>query len=210
MNAAVATIPEFRRENEGYQVGFKYSLANKVPVDDGQGNFAYTQAQIDAAKEDAERLEPIYEEKLADLIRKIKADIGYDQKSKRFQENFDFALKKSYFDPVITPSPTGKPEDARLNVQIADGLLRRALTEATFATVDDPAELAEAREELEKAKTRLAKAKIALKKKQDERDETACRDLREQRDREFSLDGTGSGSREPAGDEIRNNVFRIN
>lgn len=204
LKIAIQKVPSYAQENKGFQAGYKYSLTNKVPVDDGAGNYHFTQAQIDAAKTDAQRLAPVFEEKVDDLIAKIKADMKYDKQSKIFQENFDDALKRGYFSAVITPATSGKPEDAVLNVELSDNMLQLALTEATIATVNDPAVMADAEAKLEKAKEKLATTKAALKEKQDKRDEEACRELRAQRDREFSLDG--GGTREPAATDVKNNT----
>lgn len=199
-DAARATVTDFKKKNEGFQAGFDYFLSTKTPRADGHGGYSYTAAEIKEARENGERLAPIYEEKVKELTAKVKEDMKFKELSPRFQENFNSALKIAYFDPVVTNGDDGKP---RLNVQIADGLLRRAIYEATLATADSPDELADAEERLAEARKELAEAEAKLREKRKKGDAAACKKLREQRDRHFSL---GDEDRDPASFDIRANI----
>ena len=194
LEAARLSDADFAKANKGYKAGFNYFLEKNPPAQTDGFIIAYSEAQINEAKENARRLSPVYEQKIDELITQIKADIGFDKQSRAFQAAFNDNLDRKKFAPVVSVGSDGK---ATLNVEVPDGILKGSLHRTIAASIASPEEKERAEKAREASRARLKEAEASLREVAGE----ACAEIRARRDRNFQ-----GGQTDPASLEIQNNI----
>jgi hypothetical protein len=188
---------DYAKSNAGYRAGFDYFLEKNPPIE-ANGQISYSEEQINQAKENARRLAPVYEQKVDELLAKVKSEIAFDQQSAAFKASLQTNLARSSFNPVVTTDAEGK---AALNVEIADGILKGALIRTVLDSVKAPEERERAEKALAESRARLQKAEARIQELKASAETDACEEIRARRDRQFL--GT---NRLPASLEIQNNT----
>lgn len=185
--AAVRADTDYAKSNKGYQVGFLAELDRLRPTNDGQGNYAFTEAELKLARENGERLETVFAEKRAALRKSIEESLKLSERSPAFREAFNRVLTDSAFEPAYST----KDGKITLEAQVSPNMLRQASIEAALA------EGALAKETLLALRSEIADLKTQDQDLRNQRSpssapEDACQALRSQRDREFLPATAGS------------------